>query len=98
MYYNEYFFYLKEKLPGKCYDVLDECYNAHKEEVEASFAYFQNLEYGEICVETKIIIPRIESLTMAYEILIREQLIDVTEDGRFRLDRFGVYLLHYLNK
>ena len=98
MYYNEYFFFLKERLPEKCYDILKECYENHKDEVENAFSYFQNLKFGETYKDTNIFIPREDSLLMAYEILVREQLIDVTEDGRYMLDRFGVYLLHYLNK
>ncbi|MEG0069341.1 hypothetical protein [Cetobacterium sp.] len=98
MYYREYFFYLKERLPETCYNVLQECYNNQKDDIEQNF---HNLKNATTDVAIKnILLPIKENIySMDYEILLREILIEPhpTEANCFRLDRFGIYLLHYLN-
>ncbi|MGL5089328.1 MAG: hypothetical protein ACRC6Z_07790 [Cetobacterium sp.] len=99
MYYREYFYYLKERLPEKCYEVLQECFEKNKNEVENYFKLLQNSS-------NKIEIPDIflpvkeKYYNMEYEILLREELItnlNRLECNSYKLDRFGIYLLHYLN-
>lgn len=98
MYYREYFFYLKERLPEKCYEVLKECYKTQKNDIEENFKKLHNsnkqIEF------TDILLPIKEQFYhMEYEILLREELItkDSSRENRYKLDRFGIYLLHYLN-
>ncbi|MGL5278421.1 MAG: hypothetical protein ACRC8M_04970 [Cetobacterium sp.] len=98
MYYREYFFYLKERLPEKCYEVLKECYKTQKNDIESNFKLLHN---SVVKVETvDILLPIKETYYhMDYEILLREELImkDHSRENRYKLDRFGIYLLHYLN-
>lgn len=98
MYYREYFFYLKERLPERCYEVLKECYKTQKNDIENNFNLLHN---STVRVETvDILLPIKETYYhMDYEILLREKLIkkDHLRDHRYKLDRFGIYLLHYLN-
>lgn len=98
MYYREYFFYLKERLPEKCYEVLKECYKIQKNDIENNFKLLHN---SIAKVETvDILLPIKETYyNMDYEILLREELImkDLSRENRYKLDRFGIYLLHYLN-
>lgn len=99
MYYREYFFYLKEKLPEKCYEVLKECYKTQKNDIENNFKLLQSSISK---VETIDILLPIQNTYyhMNYEILLREELISrhSSKENCYKLDRFGIYLLHYLNE
>lgn len=98
MYYREYFFYLKERLPERCYEVLKECYKIQKNDIENNFTLLKDSKEA---VETvDILLPiKEEHYSMDYEILLREELIIKanSRENRYKLDRFGIYLLHYLN-
>ncbi len=102
MYYREYFFYLKERLPGKCYEVLEECYKSNGSEVEKIYEEMKKIPFGEKLMNGQEILvksPKNE-FSMDYEILLRERLIEHIKgtDERFVLSKFGVYLLHYMHK
>lgn len=98
MYYREYFFYLKERLPERCYELLKECYKIQKNDIENNFTLLKDSKEA---VETvDILLPiKEEHYSMDYEILLREELIIKanSRENRYKLDRFGIYLLHYLN-
>ena len=98
MYYKEYFFYLKQRLPEKCYNILQECYNNQKEDIEQNYQNLKNAT-NDIAIKHILIPIKINLYSMDYEILLRENLIEPhpTEPNRFRIDRFGIYLLHYSN-
>lgn len=99
MYYREYFFYLKERLPEKCYEVLTECFKRNKNEIESSFKLLKNA-HTEIEIPDILLPVKDEYYNMVYEILLREKLIipfGYSENNSYKLDRFGIYLLHYLN-
>lgn len=98
MYYREYFFYLKERLPEKCYEVLKECYKIQKNDIENNFKLLN--ESIEKVETVDILLPiKDKRYPMDYEILLREELIikDCSRENRYKLDRFGIYLSHYLN-
>ncbi|MGL5797789.1 MAG: hypothetical protein ACRCYT_06235 [Cetobacterium sp.] len=99
MYYREYFFYLKERLPERCYEILKECYVSHKIDIEKDFKTLKNST-----TETEInhiSLPKSDTYyNLEYEILLRENLIKIdnnSESKNYILDRFGIYLLHYMN-
>lgn len=98
MYYREYFFYLKERLPERCYEVLKECYKIQKNDIENTFMILKNSEKNVKIVDILLPIKDI-FYSMDYEILLREELIIKADsrENRYKLDRFGIYLLHYLN-
>ncbi|MGL4998425.1 MAG: hypothetical protein ACRC5W_05695 [Cetobacterium sp.] len=99
MYYREYFYYLKERLPKKCYEVLQECFEKNKNEVENCFNLLQNSS-NKIEVSDILLPIKEKYYSMDYEILLREELItnhNCLKDNSYKLDRFGIYLLHYLN-
>lgn len=98
MYYREYFFYLKERLPEKCYEVLRECYKTQKNDIENNFNLLQSSKEATETID--ILLPIKDTFyPMDYEILLREELIIKAEsrENRYKLDRFGIYLLHYIN-
>ncbi len=98
MYYREYFFYLKERLPERCYEVLKECYKIQKNDIENNFTLLKDSKEAVEIVD--ILLPiKEEHYSMDYEILLREELIIKanSRENRYKLDRFGIYLLHYLN-
>ncbi|MGL4653928.1 hypothetical protein [Cetobacterium sp.] len=98
MYYREYFFYLKERLPEKCYDVLKECYKRQKNDIEFNFKQLHTSTKKIEIIDVLLPIKE-DYYHMEYEILFREELItkDDSRENRYKLDRFGIYLLHYLN-
>ena len=98
MYYREYFVYLKERLPERCYEVLKECYKIQKNDIENTFMILKNSEKNVKIVDILLPIKDI-FYSMDYEILLREELIIKADsrENRYKLDRFGIYLLHYLN-
>lgn len=96
MYYREYFFYLKERLPAKCYLVLEECYSENREVIERDYQLLRNARKNEKVEITHIYLPnKDEKYPMDYEILVREDLIKKV-DSKYYLSKFGVYLLHYM--
>ncbi|MGL5355093.1 MAG: hypothetical protein ACRC0R_03345 [Cetobacterium sp.] len=98
MYYREYFFYLKERLPEKCYEVLEQCFKRNKNEIENIYKLLQNSEV-EIEIPNFLLPKKEKYYDMIYEILLRERLITsygCPENNSYKLDRFGIYLLHYL--
>ncbi|MGL4946530.1 MAG: hypothetical protein ACRCZR_05005 [Cetobacterium sp.] len=99
MYYREYFFYLKERLPEKCYEILKECYISYNVDIENDF---KNLKSSTKEIEVSYIpLPKSDTYyNLEYEILLREHLIRIDENSETKnyiLDRFGIYLLHYMN-
>lgn len=96
MYYREYFFYLKERLPAKCYLVLEECYSENKEIIEKNYRLLKEAKKDANVNITHLYLPnKEEKYSMDYEILVREDLIKKV-DNRYYLSKFGIYLLHYM--
>lgn len=96
MYYREYFYYLKKKLPDKCILILEEIYSEAKKVIESNYKIIKEAERHDEIVLDKIVLPEMNrKYPMAYEILIREDLIK--KDGEnMVLTKFGIYLLHYM--